>query len=269
MEFIKKEFSGHCSTNTIKLLIWMLIIFFIILTISTAVGIQNKIKEGRYIGQEVETKNTITVSGQGEVYAKPDLALTSFSVQTESNTVAQAMSINTKNMNGVIEAMKKAGVREEDLKTTNFNIYPLYDYLRESSIYPSGKRVLRGYEIIQSLQVKIRDLDKVGQIIQAATEAGANQVGNLQFTIDQAEELEEQARAEAIEEAKDKAEELADQLGVDLVRIIGFNEGVQSARFYAMEQTAYSMDGGGGITPDIETGENKVEILVNITYEIN
>jgi uncharacterized protein YggE len=265
MEFFKKQFSDR--HHNITLLVGVLIIFLAVLTISTAVGIQNKIKEGRYIGQEIETKNTIMVSETGEVYAKPDLALTTFSVKTEAKTVAQAMTENTEKMNDIIDFMKDSGIEEKDLKTTTFNIYPCYEYRRDNLIYPSGSRVLVGYEVIQSLQVKIRDLEKIGQIIQGATEAGANQAGDLQFTIDQEDELKKQAREQAIDKAKDKAEELASQLGVNLVRITSFSESGQFPRYdYALKE-ATSL--GGGETPQIETGENKIEVTVTITYEIN
>lgn len=254
-----------------KFLIGALIVFLAVLTVSTAVGVQNKIKEGRYIGQEIETKNTITVSDRAEVYAKPDLALTTFSVTTEAQTVAQAMSDNTGKMNNIIDAMKDLGVKEKDLKTTTFNIYPRYEY-RSAEIFPpspSGRRVLVGYEVTQSLQVKIRDLEKIGQIIQKATDQGANQVGDLQFTIDQQDEFKKQARQEAIAKAKDKAEEIAKQLGIKLVRIVNFDESGQMDRYYEFKEAVPVGLGGGETIPQIETGENKIEAIVSITYEIN
>jgi len=268
MEFLKKD-SLNCSCHKVfNILAWALIIFLVVLIVSIAVGIQNKIKESKYIGQEIETKNTITVSDTAEVYAKPDLALTTFSVKTEKKTVAQAMTENTTKMNAIIDFMKKTGVEEKDLKTTSFNIYPRYDYI-QSSIYPSGQRVLVGYEITQSLQVKIRDLEKIGQIIQGATDAGANQIGDLQFTIDNEDEFKKQARAEAIKKAKDKAEEIADQLGIKLVRIVNFNESSQMPFYYDYALSEKVGIGGGGEVPQIETGENKIEVTISITYEIN
>lgn len=249
MEFFKDKF-----------LIGTLIVFLAVLTISTAVSVQNKIKEGRYIGQEIETKNTITVSDQAEVYAQPDLALAIFSVKTEKKTVTQAMTENTEKMNEIIDFIKETGVEEKDLKTTTFNIYPRYDYVR-------GIRILVGYEVTQSLQTKIRNLEKIGQIIQGATDAGANQVGDLQFTIDQPDEFKKQAREEAIKKAKDRAEEIADQLGINLVRITNFSESGQLPRYdYALKETTGL---GGGAVPQIEIGENKIEVTVSITYEIN
>lgn len=269
MEFIKNQFSNNRSDNILVILAGVLVVFLAVLTISAAIGIQNKIKEGKYIGQEIETKNTISVSDQAEVYAKPDLALAVFSVKTEKKTVGQAMNENTKKMNEIIDFMKKTGIEEKDLKTTSFNIYPRYDYIRDSTLYPSGQRILVGYEITQSLQVKVRNLEKIGQIIQGATEAGANQVGDLQFTVDQIDDFKKQARQEAIKKAKAKAEELADQLGVNLVRITNFTESGPAPRYYDYGLAESVGIGGGGEAPQIETGENKIEVVVSITYEIN
>ena len=253
------------------LLLIILSVFLVALTASISVGIQNKIKEGRYIGQEIKAKNSITVSDKGEVYTKPDLVLTTFSVKNEAKRVSEAMKENTKKMNAVISFIRKQGVEEKDLKTTNFNIYPRYEYRKvETEIYPypPGKRILVGYEITQSLQVKIRALAKIGAIIQAATDAGANQVGNLSFTIDKQDELKAKAREQAIKKAKGKAKKLASQLGVHLVRITNFSESGIAPRYYGYREIAASK-AGGRETPQIETGENKIKVNVNIVYEIN
>ena len=95
----------HCcegKKNLIIILVVILSIFLLVLTISNIVGIQNKVKQGRYIGQDVESRSTISVAGTGEVYAKPDLALISFSVVIEAKTVGEAMSQNTEKMNNII-----------------------------------------------------------------------------------------------------------------------------------------------------------------------
>jgi len=170
-------------------------------------------------------------------------------------------------MNSVIEAIKSQGVEEKDLKTTNFSISPRYEWYEKSEIYPARKRVLVGYEVNQTLQVKIRDLTKIGNIIQVATKAGANQVGDLQFTIDKQDELKSQARKEAIEKAKVMAKEIAGQLGVKLVKITNFSENAIAPIPYPyfMEKAM----SGGAETPQIQTGENKIEVQVSITYEID
>lgn len=105
-----------------------LTLFLVALIISTTVDVQNKIKEGKYIGREFEAQNTITVSGEGEIYVKPDLALIDFSVVTEAKTVAKAIEDNTKKMNAVIDEAKKQRVQDQDLKTTSFNISLRYEW---------------------------------------------------------------------------------------------------------------------------------------------
>jgi len=250
----------------------ILSIFFIALTVSTIVSVFNKIKEGRYIGQDIESRNTMSVTDTGEIYAQPDLALIDFSVVTEAETVEQAMSQNAEKMNNVINSIKEQGIEDKDLKTTSFSIYPRYEYRKiETQIYPypPGKRVLVGYEVRQKLEVKIRDLAKIGQIIERATTAGANQVGDLQLTIDKQDELKKQARVQAIVKAKAKAEELATQLDVKLVRITNFTESSYLPMFYSLEKAAMAEGIGGGEVPQIETGESKITVTVTITYEIN
>jgi len=247
----------------------LLMVLLFASTLYIFVSIQNKIKEGRYIGQEIESKNTITVSGTGEVYTKPDLAFTTFSVVTEKKEVAEAMEENTQKMNAIINSIKEQGIEEKDLKTTSFNIYPIYEWNERTQFYPDGQRVLVGYEIKQSLEVKIRDMGKIGIIIQKATDAGANQVGNLQFTIDDEDEVKKQAREQAIKEAKDKAKELASQLGIKLVRIVNFNENGTIPYYSAPKAEMAAMDSNSEEVLQVETGENKIEVNVSITYEIN
>jgi uncharacterized protein YggE len=248
-----------------------LCLFLAVLVVSTAVDIQNKIKEGKYIGREFEAQETITVSGEGEIFAKPDLAIVDFSVLSEAQTVSPAMEDNARKMNAVIEAAKSLGVQEQDLKTTSFNISPKYEwYYTQACLYPPcpQNRVLVGYEVSQTLEVKIRDMAKIGDVIQKATAAGSNQAGDLQLTIDNQDELKAQAREQAIEKAKSKANEMASQLGVKLVRITSFSESGISPYFpYYMEGMALGK-GGGEAAPQIETGQNKITVNVSITYQI-
>lgn len=223
----------------------------------------NEFKRSRYIGQEFQRINTIVVSGTGEIYAKPDLGLITLSVVSEAATVQQAITENTLKMNKVIGFIKEKGIEEKDLKTTNFSINPRYEYQPTTN-----KRTLVGYEARQSLEVKIRDLSKTGSILEGATKFGANEVGDLRFVIDNEEELRAQAREEAIKKAKTKAEILAKQLGVKLVRITGFAEN-SDIPFYPYYQKIFNKETMSVEAPQIETGENKISITVSITYEIN
>lgn len=247
------------------------IIFVVALTVFVGASIQNKIKQTKYVGQGIQPTNTISITETGEIFAKPDLAKVSFSVVTEAKNVADALSDNAGNMNNVINFIKSEGVLEKDIKTTNFSIYPRYEYEKgeTESYYPSGKRTLVGYEVSQQLTVNIRDLEKVGEIIEGTTNAGANVVGDLQFTIDNQEELKKQARAQAIEKAKNKAKEIASQIGVNLARITNFSENAYyPSPLYESKAPSLGI-GGGGETPQIQTGENKISVTIVITYELS
>jgi len=247
----------------------LLNLFLIVLAIYVISATRNNIKERGYIGQEVERVNTITVSGEGEIAARPDLALVNFSVIYEAKAVEDAISGNAAKMNAVIEFLKGQGIEERDLKTASFNIYPRYEYYDnyDHLIHPEGRRVLVAYEVSQRLQVKIREMEKIGDIIQGATDAGANDVSGLSFTIDNQDELKDQAREQAIDQAKEKAEVLASQLNVNLVRIIGFSEGGVSPVYRGYAEIA-DAEGAGG-APSIETGESEIRVNVSIIYEIN
>lgn len=257
----------HCTGSKKKViltLLTVLIVFFIVLVFSTGMDVVNKVKEGKYIGQDVERKNSITISATGEIYARPDLGVITFSVINEAKIVTEAMAENTDRMNRVISAIKKQGVEDKDIKTTSFNIYPRYEYTERGY----GERTIAGYEVTQRLQVKIRDLEKVGTIIEKATNAGANDVGGLQLTIDSQDELKEQARKQAIDKAKTKAQELTSQLGVKLGKITSFSESSYIPYYGGERLYMEGLSGVADVTPDIQTGENKISVSVNIIYEI-
>jgi len=242
----------------------VLVLLLLALTVFTGVSIRNKIKEANYIGQEVESQNTISVSGQGEIYADPDLAMINFSVVTEKEAVKEALQENKAKMNKIIDGLKDKGIDKKDLKTTTFNIRPRYEW-HENANNKNGERVLVGYEVTQELQTKIRDLEKIGEVIQMATGAGANRVENIQFTIEDKGELKKEAKKKAIEEAKDKAKETASQLGVRLAKIVGFSENTYTPRSYSDTLMKEAADDGN---LQIEPGQNKVEVNVTITYRI-
>jgi hypothetical protein len=250
----------NIKDNLKNLLAVILGLFLVVLTISTLIDIQDK---------SAASEDVIVVSATGKVYAKPDLGLVTATVLTEATTVNEAMAENTKKMNAVIAAVKGQGVEEKDLQTTSFNMYPRYDWRDSTVSYPEGQRVLVGYEVRQSLEIKIRDLETVGSIVQASTDAGANELSDLQLTIDDQENLKKQAREEAIDQAKAKAEELAEQLGIKLVGISNFSEN-SSYPYISYTKSAMPMGLGGAedSSAEIALGENEIEITVYLTYKI-
>lgn len=231
----------------------------------------NGIKTYGHIGDGMN-QSLISVSGDGEVFAAPDIATFTFSV-TETGKDAQdaQAKINAK-INPAIEALKKNGIDEKDFKTVDFSSYPKYEYSQgvcTNFSCPPSNQTLVGYEMNQTISVKVRAIDDASKVISAVTGSGVSQVSNVSFTIDDEDELISEAREMAITEAKEKAEALADDLDVRLVRIVNFSE---NGGGYPM-----SMSARGGVmmdsakvenAPTLPTGQNKIISNVTITYEI-
>ncbi len=243
----------------------VLIVFLVSLTVLVNVMISNAAKEGRYIGQSDNFRNTISVSGEGEVFAEPDMGMATFTVINEAEDVREALAENTANSNNLVEFLRNSGVEDRDMKTVNFSITPRYEYIEQMERMPIGRRVLVGYQVIQSLEVRVREIDKMGVIVEGAVDAGANEVTGIRFVVEHEEEYREESRSLAVEDAKTKAKRLADELGVELVRITNYNESGGPIAFEMVARDAFGM---GGATPDIQTGENLIRTVITIGYEI-
>ena len=233
-----------------------------------------EIKAYSFIGGGVPSSSTITVSVTGEAFAVPDTATFSFSVIEEDKSVSAAQETATKKMNQALDLLDDAGIDEKDIKTTGYNVWPQYDYIREVCTQfscPPGRQELRGYKVSQTVSVKVRDTDKAGEILAEIGSVEVSNVSGLNFTVDDEDEPKRIARQEAIEKAETKAKELADDLGVRLVRVVSFSEGGSGSytkRFDVMALESVSADGVGGAVPDIPIGENSIISTVSITYEI-
>ena len=221
---------------------------------------------------------TISVRGEGEVLARPDIGQFSFAVRAEGEDAATAQELSAESTNGIIEYLKEAGVEEKDIKTQNYNLHPRYRYEERvcvsGSFCPPGEQIIDGYEVSQSVVVKVRDLDQAGDLISGVGERGATNISGLQFTIDDETVLKAEARAEAIADAKEKAKQLAEDLDVRLVRMVGFweDEGGFYPEPYFGGVAEMAMDSSvakrGTLSVSTPVGENEIKSTVNITYEI-
>ncbi len=217
---------------------------------------------------------SISVVGEGEVFAKPDIATISFSVNAKENDAATAQSKSAESVNAIIAYLKEKGVDEKDIKTQSYNLSPRYEYSRtictQWECPPQGEPKVIGYEVTQSMDVKVRKTDDVGMLVTGVGELGATNVYGPTFTIDDDSALKAEAREIAIADAKAKAQKLADELGVRIVRMTGYWE----------DEGAYPMYSGYGkggvemaamdanVAPEMPTGENTISSRVNISYEI-
>jgi hypothetical protein len=223
----------------------------------------NAVKAHDYIGISPKQAHSFTITGEGKVTGVPDVAKIQLGYSIEKKTVADAQKDNTAKMNAIIDKLKKDfKIDPKDIQTVNYYISPQYDWF-------NGKQSLRGYLVSQDLSVKVRDMDKVSQILDAAGSIGLNQIGNLSFEIDNPEKLKQQAREKALAQAKEKAEVLSNVVGVKLGKIISFSESStdgQPIPIYSLNKMAEGV--GGGVTPPVEAGSNEITVFATVQYEI-
>ncbi len=248
----------------------MLALFLLVSTLS-------EFKSLRFIGSGVTATNTISVSGEGTAFAVPDIATFSVSVRETAKDVATAQKAATEKNNNIIEYLSEAGIAEKDIQTTDYSVNPQYDYSSTScagGYCPPSNPKLVGYEVAQTLTIKVRETDKAGDVLSGVGSLGASNVSGLSFTIDDEDAVNAEAREKAIADARTKAEKLAKELNVHLVRIVGFSEN-GNYPYYAktMLESSASYGRGGAMdavapAPQLPVGENKIVSTVSVTYEI-
>jgi uncharacterized protein YggE len=208
-----------------------------------------------------ETPRTLNVSGVGVVYLTPDIVYINIGVNTQREVAAEAVEVNKDQTNAVIAAIRDFGVDAKDIRTTNFSIWsnPQYD--------PSGQITGTMYVVDNSVNVTVRDLEKLGDLLDAAVAAGANSIYSIQFDVEDKTEANKEARTKAVEDAKVEAQELAEAAGVSLADI-------QSINYYESSPTPYfeGKGGGGGAAMEnavpIQPGQLAISVTVNLTYSI-
>lgn len=207
----------------------------------------------------------IQVQAEGKALVTPDIAKASFGITTEGKDIKQITKDNTDKMNKIIEDIKKLGVKDEDIQTTSYNLSPQYNWTN------TGRSFL-GYSLNQQIMVKIRDFTKIGDIVSAATNDGSNNIGDLQFEVDDMDKFVEQAREQAIAKAKERAKSIASVAGLKLGRITDVTDDANS-----MPQPIYNQAVGLGAAadakavsaPQVQPGQQEIKLTVNLTYNVN
>lgn len=237
----------------------VIFVFFILLFVYTKIAGPIPFSVSSVTTQKSDTFN---VTGEGKSILKPDTASITAGISVQAQTVKAAQDQINSTINRVSEAVKKIGVDSKDIQTANYNVYPTYDYSG------STKRIT-GYSASTNLSIKVRNLDSINNVIDAATENGANQVSGLSFDADDKTEAENDAREKAVAEAKSKAEQAARIAGFRLGRIINYSE-----NFGGFPQPISIMRGlakeAGAPAPDtqVEPGSQDVTVVVTLSYEI-
>lgn len=221
---------------------------------------------------EPSLSRSFSVSGEGKVVGKPDVAQFAYSIITEGGTnLAELQKQHDAKSAKVNNFVKKSGVTSDDIKTQNYNVeprYQSYNCYQLQSIKPCPPPQIVGYTIRETVSVKVRDFEKVGDILGGAVSNGANNISGPTFTIDDPTKVENAARVEAITKAKSKAESIADAGGFNLGRLLSISEG---GGFIPRFESFAKADGGvlaAPSAPVIEPGSEEIRVTVTLTYEI-
>lgn len=208
----------------------------------------------------------ISVEASGKAYVVPDVAKVTLGVKTEAKTAETAVSENTQKMNAITTDVKNLGIEEKDIKTTGYYLNPKYIYSEKDK-----KDIQDGYVLEQTIEVTIRDFDKIGKIMTSATKNGANNISSLNFVVDDPENAKSKARSEAIAKAKEKAKQIAKDSGLKLGRVINFYE-YEDYGYYPTEPMAADSYLAGAqtnmVTPRITPGEKEISLRVTLTYRV-
>jgi len=238
---------------------------------------------------ENKTENTISFSGHGEVSAVPDIANVSFTITKDAKTVKEAQSEVAQIEKKVLYSLKVNNILDKDIKTVNTSFYPKYEYKQavcppipmgvgragitvdSSSPYycPGDKQIITGYTATESITVKIRNTDTVGKIIEDLGALGVSDLNGPNFAIDNEDNLKDNARKIAIDEAKIKAKKLAKDLEIHLGKVVSFSEnGDYPVPIMYGKATMVADNAVESAPAVIPKGENLITSDVTITYEI-
>ena len=264
-----------------------ILIFVVIVSLYFVVKIFAEMKSYSLLG-ESDQPATISFSGHGEVTAVPDIATVYFTISKDAKTAKDAQDSVAVIEKKALDVLKAKGVEDKDIKTADASVYPKYEYrqavcspvpigegtagvtVSPSSPYycPSGKQVQTGYTASESITVKIRKTDDAGAIMQELGIAGVSNLSGPNFAIDKEDALKAEARKKAIDDAKAKAEVLAKDLGVSLVKITSFSENGNYPIMYASKGMALDSASSAPTPAVLPKGENTISSDVTITYEI-
>lgn len=215
-------------------------------------------------GDSNSAPRLLSVSGSGTATGTPDVVYVELGVDLKSPSASEVVDESTTRMAKVMDALAALGVEKRDVRTVAYNMWVEEVYDREGN--PTGERV---YHLVHRVQVTVRDLEKVGTVLEKALDAGANTVGGIQFGVEDPTALQREAREKAIANAKAKAQQLAEGLGVTLGEPQSINEFgyVEPVPLKVMALEAAGMGGGAGPVP-VSPGQLSVTVEVSVSWII-
>jgi uncharacterized protein YggE len=211
-------------------------------------------------GIPADTPHTISVTGSGTAYSAPDIASAQVGVQTRNDDPAAAVSANTEKMTSIIAALKAQGIEEKDIQTTNFSVTAQQEYDPQGQ--PTGKIT---FIVDNMVTITVRDISKVGAVLSAVVDAGANTIYGVSFSAADQTGLEAQARDKAMADARARADQLAKAAGVSIDTVLSISENISGGPipYYAARDAV-----AASAPVPVQGGQIQVGIQVQVVYII-
>lgn len=245
--------------NTVRKTTLYLLFFTVVALLASACSGQ-PIVETSAAGQS--SSDLITVTGRGSARGNPDMANVTVGVNVSNSEIGQAVEQSNQTIREITEALVGLGIEAAHIQTSNFNIWPEEVFDRNTG-QSTGERI---YHVDSTLHIRMEAIEMVGEVLETAIENGANNVYGLSFSIQDPSTLAEEARAGAIEDARDRAEQIAQELGVELGQVVTATE-VSGGQVVPVMEAAMGMGGGGG-EPPISEGELAVSVMMEVAFQI-
>ena len=214
------------------------------------------------LGHDAPQKRTVSISATGTVKTKPDQVEITTGVTSQAPTAREALDKNTEAMAKVVAGLKEAGLDAKDIQTSDFSINPLFENRKGQS-----SPFIVGYQVTNSVHILVRDVGKLGAILDKVVSLGSNQIGAIQFGVSEPETLKDEARKLAMSEAMENAKLYAEAAGATLGRVMTISEDPGIVRPYGAPRAAMEMASAKDVA--IEAGMTAVEVRVNVTFELD
>jgi uncharacterized protein YggE len=216
------------------------------------------------LGQSAEPsplERTISVSGSGTASAPPDMATVQTGVTTKSSTAKEALAANNREMEKVMQVLREKSIEDRDIQTSGFSVYP--DYRRDNR---GRSTEISGYVVSNQLRVRVRNLSRLGEILDALVQAGSNQLSGVTFGIDKPRAVMNQARKNAVDDARGRAELYAQATGTRVGRILSISEQTVQMPRPQFQARAMAMEAASSVP--VATGEQEISATINVVYAL-
>ncbi|HHY83375.1 MAG TPA: SIMPL domain-containing protein [Clostridiales bacterium] len=207
---------------------------------------------------EDSSRKTVSAQGEGIVLVTPDIAYINIGVETSDKEMSAAQSDNKKRMNDIMAELSRFGIPAQDIQTVNYNVYPDYQWRND-------KNVLAGYKVINTVRVKIRNLDDAGKILDAVAAKGANIVNGIQFTVEDTSKFYEEALRIAVKNAEDKAKVMTGYFGIKELTPVSITERPQG--YYPIVYDNEKLRADTAESTPINAGRLEIRASVDVSFE--